>query len=265
LEDLSRALQVAREAARAAGQLQRAELAHRPQADIKGRFDRVTEVDRQCERLVVGMLRQSFPAHGLLAEEYTRESLDAAWVWLVDPLDGTINYTHGYPIFAVSLALRHHGETALGVVYDPNRDEWFEAVRGAGATLNGRPIRVSQAERLGDSLLATGFPYDRADQPDTNLDRFAALTMQTLGVRRSGSASLDLCNTACGRLDGYWEIHISPWDVGAGALLVQEAGGRVTNLTGGPFDGSGWETVASNGRIHQELIEALARAHPTPT
>ena len=158
--------------------------------------------------------------------------------------------------------MKQAGQIVLGVVYEPVRDELFEAVRGEGARLNGAPIRVSDTAELSQSLLATGFPYDRCEQPHTNLDRFCALTMRTRGVRRGGSASLDLCYTACGRLDGYWEIRLQPWDVCAGALMVAEAGGRVSDLDGGAYDWSGRETLASNHRLHDALVASLADPLP---
>ncbi len=255
---LDRHLEVARRAAREAGRIQLAGLSESPRVDHKGRYDLVTDVDRDCERAVAEILFDAFPNTGILAEESTRIAADSREVWIVDPLDGTTNYASGYPAFGTTIALRQAGEIVLGVVYDPLRDELFEAVRGSGASLNQAPVRVGKTENLSQALLATGFPYDRCEQPETNLDRFCALTMRTRGVRRGGSASLDLCYTACGRLDGYWEIRLQPWDVCAGALIVSEAGGKVTDLEGGAYDWSGRETLASNGRLHDELVASLA-------
>jgi myo-inositol-1(or 4)-monophosphatase len=234
------------------------ELHTRPAVEHKGRYNLVTDVDRRCEQAITRILGEAFPQVGILAEEEVRSSIEAKAVWIVDPLDGTTNYASGYPAFCVSIALKMAEEIVLGVVYEPVRDELFEAVRGQGARLNGSPTRVSDTDQLSQSLLAAGFPYDRCEQPETNLDRFCAMTMRTRGVRRGGSAALDLCYTACGRLDGYWEIRLNPWDISAGALIVQEAGGRVTDLSGNPYDWSGKETLASNTVLHDALVESLA-------
>jgi myo-inositol-1(or 4)-monophosphatase len=257
-----RYLEVARLAAKQSGRIQLEGLSKSLQVDHKGRYDLVTDVDRECEQAVSSILAEGFPNIGILAEETTQKAIESEEVWIVDPLDGTTNYASGYPAFCTNIALRRAGEIVLGVVYEPVRDELFEAVRGKGARLNGSPIRVSETSKLSQSLLATGFPYDRCEQPETNLDRFCALTMRTRGVRRGGSASLDLCYTACGRLDGYWEIRLQPWDVCAGALIVEEAGGRVSNLAGGPYDWSGKETLASNARLHDALVDSLADLLP---
>jgi myo-inositol-1(or 4)-monophosphatase len=230
--------------------------------DHKGRYDLVTDVDRKCEEVIANILQEAFPDIGILAEESTQKATGSKEVWIVDPLDGTTNYASGYPAFCTNIALKQDGQIVLGVVYEPVRDELFEAVRSGGANKNGAPIRVSETEELSQALLATGFPYDRCEQPHTNLDHFCAMTMRTRGVRRGGSASLDLCYTACGRLDGYWEIRLQLWDVCAGALIVAEAGGRVSDLAGGEYDWSGRETLASNGRLHEALVASLADPLP---
>ncbi len=256
---IERALDTARLAARTAGRIMIEGLASARRVEHKGRYDLVTDVDRRCERAILEILRREYPDATLLAEESAAdEDREGPEVWLVDPLDGTTNYAHGYPSFCCTLGLRKAGVTELGLVYDPLRDERFEAVRGRGARLNDQPIQVSPTRELTQALLSTGFPADRCEQDMTNLDRFAALTMRTRGVRRGGSAALDLCYTACGRLDGYWEMRIFPWDVVAGALIVEEAGGRVTDCAGGPFDGSGRDTCATNGHLHEALIASLA-------
>jgi myo-inositol-1(or 4)-monophosphatase len=255
---LARHLEVAREAARESGRIQIQGLSQKLQVDHKGRYDLVTDVDRKCEEVVTGILQEAFPGIGMLAEESARRDAESGEVWIVDPLDGTTNYASGYPAFCTNIALERAGEIVLGVVYEPLRDELFEAVFQEGARLNGAAIRVSETQELSQALLATGFPYDRCERPQTNLDRFCALTMRTRGVRRGGSASLDLCYTACGRLDGYWEIRLQPWDVCAGALIVSEAGGKVSSLAGGEYDWSGRETLASNGRLHQALVASLS-------
>ncbi len=260
---IERARRAARRAAAEAGRLMLVGLGSDRQVNHKGRFDLVTQVDTQCEAAILAILRSALPEAEIFAEESATGAVpDAALLWLVDPLDGTTNYAHGYPAFCCSLALRVDGRSELGLIYDPMRDERFEAVRGQGASLNDRPIRVSRTDALSESLLATGFPADRCEQPLTNLDRHAALTMRTRGVRRGGSAALDLSYVACGRLDGYWEQRIFPWDVSAGALLVEEAGGWVTRTDGTPFDGSGEDTCATNGHLHAALLASLAEPLP---
>lgn len=258
----ARALGAAQEAARRAGEIQRQRLRESHRIEHKGTFNLVTEVDRLCEDAILEILRGAFPGVPVLAEESRPDTRADGWLWVIDPLDGTTNYTHGYPLFCCSIALLENGRPMVGAVYEPLRDEMFSARRGHGAFLNGAPIRVSQTGELSQSLLATGFPYDRHQQPETNLDRFCALTLRTRGVRRGGSAAMDLCMTACGRLDGYWEIRLQPWDVIAGALMVEEAGGRVTDVAGRPYDYSGLSTLASNGRLHQALLDALALPAP---
>jgi len=260
---IERALAAMRQAAAAAGRLMRAGLGDARQVDHKGRYDLVTDVDRACEQSILEILRPAVPEAAVLAEESAADGdPGGALVWVIDPVDGTTNYTHGYPAFCCSLALRQHGRTLVGLVYNPMLDERFEAVRGQGARCNDTPIRVSRTSQLSQSLLATGFPYDRCERSDTNLDRFAALTMRTRGVRRGGSAALDLCHVACGRLDGYWELGTQPWDVAAGALLVREAGGTLSRTDGAPFDGTGSDTCASNGRLHRALLASLAEPLP---
>ena len=259
---LQRARQAARQAARRSGRLQIEGLRASRRVEHKGTYDLVTDVDRRCQEAIVAILQAATPSLPILAEEVAAASRLPDDGWIVDPLDGTTNYAHGYPAFCTSLALRLRGRLELGVVYEPLRDELFEARRGRGATLNGQPISVSETTELDQSLLATGFPYDRLEQPETNLDRFCVMTLRTRGVRRGGSAALDLCYTACGRLDGFWETRLFPWDVCAGALLVLEAGGRVTGLRGEDYDWSGRDTLASNGHLHQALLQALADLPP---
>jgi myo-inositol-1(or 4)-monophosphatase len=183
----------------------------------------------------------------------------AGYRWLVDPLDGTTNFAHTFPMFCISIGLEYDGEVILGVVYDPVRRELWEARRGRGATLNRRRIRVSPCPRLGESLLVTGFAYDLRDDP-TNLTHFANFSLRARGIRRTGSAALDLCYTATGRLDGFWELKLQPWDIAAGSLIVTEAGGRVTDCAGRPFRVDAREIVASNGRIHQEMVDMIRSA-----
>jgi myo-inositol-1(or 4)-monophosphatase len=221
-------------------------------------IDLVTEVDHACERHLVDALRRERPGDALLAEEGGERAVAAAaWRWLIDPLDGTVNYAHGYPCFCVSLGVEHAGRREVGIVYDPLRDELFEAVRGGGARRNDRPIRVSSEDTVGRALLATGFAYDVHHSPIDNLAQLGRAVKRAGGVRRDGSAALDLCYVACGRFDGFWELKLRPWDVAAGILIVEEAGGRVTDLAGDPPPESGVEIAASNGRIHDELLRVL--------
>lgn len=245
--------------AREAGALQRARYETVLEIASKSRpIDLVTEVDRACEALIVGALRRERPGDDVLAEEGgAHADTGARWRWVVDPLDGTVNFAHGYPCFCVSIGVESCGERRVGVVYDPLRDELFEAVRGGGARRNGAPIRVSKAASVGRALLATGFAYDVHDSTDDNLDRVARAVKQAGGVRRDGSAAIDLCYVACGRFDGYWEPKLHPWDVAAGILIVEEAGGRVSDFAGGPAPASGREILASNGLLHDGLLALL--------
>jgi myo-inositol-1(or 4)-monophosphatase len=218
----------------------------------------VTEMDRRAEALIVETIHARFPDHSILAEERGVVAGSPSHRWIVDPLDGTTNYAHGLPIFAVSLALEIEGRVMLGVVYEPNRDERFVAERGRGATLNGAPIRVSATATLRESLLGTGYQYDIHDPTDTSPAEHAALSRRVQSIREIGSAVTQLASVAAGRLDGFWELRLGAWDVAAGALLIEEAGGRVTDFTGEPVDLTAPAVVASNGRIHAELLRVLA-------
>lgn len=253
-------LSKAREAALKAGAVLRDNIHGAREISYKGEINLVTEMDRRSERTVVAVLQAAFPDHGILAEEGTVIENSSGFRWIIDPLDGTTNYAHGYPNFAVSIGLERAGEVILGVVYDPMRDELFAAEKGRGASLNGRTIRVSKADALIRSLLATGFPYDRATSEKNNLNYFRALLMASQEVRRSGSAALDLCSVAAGRLDGYWELKLHPWDVAAGSLIVREAGGLVSDFSGTRFSIHDKEILASNGIIHEQMIEIIKKA-----
>jgi len=219
--------------------------------------DLVTDADRQAEAAVVGCIRAHFPDDAILAEERGAEVGRSPYRWIVDPLDGTTNYAHRFPIYCVSVAVETGGQVLAGAVYDPTRDEMFAARRGMGATLNGQRIRVSDVPDLDRALLATGFSYDLRTNPRNNLQQFADLSHQARAVRRPGSAAVDLCYVAAGRLDGFWELHIQPWDMAAGALIVEEAGGRMSRLDGGVHSIYCGELVASNGTIHAALLAAL--------
>ena len=260
MSPVSEFLAVAVDVARAAGALLHDQLGQARQISFKGAINLVTEMDRRAERLIIERLRRAFPDHGLLAEETGPLPGAAPYRWIVDPLDGTTNYAHGFPVFAVGIALEAEGEIVLAVAYDPNLRELFVAERGGGAFLNGAPIRVSDTARLDQSLLATGFPYTIRDGGVTNLAEFAALSLRAQAVRRLGSAILDGAYVASGRLDGYWELTLGPWDMAPTALLVTEAGGTVTNVRGGPFGLDGPGILATNGKIHHALLETLAAA-----
>jgi myo-inositol-1(or 4)-monophosphatase len=259
LDESHRLREVAVGAALAAGQLLRQQYGRPQQIEHKGEIDLVTALDCQAETLIVGRIHAAYPEHTIVAEEGTGTTGSAEHRWLVDPLDGTTNYAHGYPVFCVSVAYERAGQVVLGVVYDPLREELFLAEAGGGATLNGRPLHVSTTDSLAQSLLSTGFPYDRALYP-ASLRRWETLIWRAQALRRGGSAALDLCYVAAGRTDGFWERPIQPWDVAAGILLVAEAGGQATTFAGGPPDVYSGEVAASNGRIHAELLAALAEA-----
>jgi myo-inositol-1(or 4)-monophosphatase len=220
-------------------------------------IDLVTEVDLLSEGFIKERISTYYPKHQILAEESGLKETASAYRWLIDPLDGTSNYAHGYPFFCVSVALEHQGEVVLGVAYDPIREELFTAERGNGATLNGRTVAISRTEKLADSLLATGFPYDVRMRPEESLDYFGRFVHTAQAIRRDGSAVLDLCYLACGRFDGFWELGLKPWDVATGRLMIEEAGGRVTKFDGSRFSVYEPEMLATNGRIHDEMITVL--------
>jgi myo-inositol-1(or 4)-monophosphatase len=248
--------------ARSAGRIQRDR--YETDFEIQSKsapIDLVTEVDRQCEALLVETLGRERPADAVVAEEGGgRDLVGAEWRWVIDPLDGTTNYAHGYPRFCVSIGVERRGERTVGVVYDPLLEELFHAVRGQGAFLNGRPIHVSTESELGNALLATGFSYDVRRTTDDNLAHFGRFVKTARAVRRDGSAALDLCYVAAGRFDGFWEFKLHAWDVAAGLLVVHEAGGRSSDMRGRPAPSEGRETVASNGRIHDAMLAILAKA-----
>jgi myo-inositol-1(or 4)-monophosphatase len=250
---------VAVDAARAAGRLLRDELSGARRIEFKGSpTNLVTEMDQRAEREILTRLRASFPDDAILAEEGGAARGRSGRRWIVDPLDGTTNYAHGLPIFGVSIGLQAEGRVVLGVVYDPTRDELYVAERGRGATLNDAPIAVSGTSSLDASLLVTGFPYNIRETGDTNLDEYAAFSVRARAVRRLGSAVLDLAYVASGRFDAYWELRLSAWDVAAGSLLVEEAGGRVTGIDGRPMNVDAPTLVASNGKVHDAVLRVLA-------
>lgn len=264
--DLQNYLAVAQAAALAGGKVLQSYWGDLRQIQEKGRpGDLVTEADLASEKAVLAIMRQALPHHDILAEESGWQGVDGAvdaqddrYLWAIDPLDGTTNYAHQYPFYAVSIGLLVGGQPRVGVVYLPFFNELFCAAQGLGATLNGAPIQVSQAPSLRQSLLVTGFAYDRRETIDNNYAEFCHLTQETQGVRRGGSAASDLAYVACGRLDGYWERGLSPWDLAAGVVLVQEAGGQVTAYDQSPFDWQSGRILATNGHIHSELSQQLA-------
>ena len=223
--------------------------------EYKGDVDLVTAADRASEKLIVERLQAKWPQHGIVGEEGTRSDTDAEYRWFVDPLDGTTNFAHGYPVFCVSIALaRQDDQLEVGVLYDPTRHELFSAEHGCAATLNGEPMHVSKTTRLAESILGTGFPSHKRHK-NPNIHFYQQLTLRSHGVRRAGSAALDLANVAAGRYDGFWEFNLNPWDTAAGVLIVQEAGGTVTRFDGAPFRLDSREVLASNSLIHEELLQ----------
>jgi myo-inositol-1(or 4)-monophosphatase len=253
-----RFLATAIEVVTAAGAIQRARFGQGVRVDKKGTIDLVTEVDVEVERMARALLGARFPDHDILAEELGGGRAGASHRWVFDPLDGTTNFAHGVPIFCAALALEIDGEAVVGAVFDPNRQELFTAERGVGAWLNGAPIRVSTTAALIDALLVTGFPYDVHDRLDEVIGLFSAYVGRARAIRRLGSAAIDLCWVAAGRMDGFWEENLQPWDTRAGALLVQEAGGRVTGLDGGAWDPYARHLLASNGPLHDALAAVAA-------
>jgi myo-inositol-1(or 4)-monophosphatase len=272
--------QIGRQAALAAGAVIRQNYQNPHQVTMKGVIDPVTETDFQCQEIIMAIIGRAFPDHGFLAEERVAEGdvgpppaaapesahpglaweadpLRPACRWIIDPLDGTVNFAHGYPAFCVSIALEADGVLEYGVIYDPMRDELFEGKRGGGASLNGSPIRVSRTARLERALIATGFPYDIRERVPETIARLGRMLAHTQGVRRGGSAALDLCYVACGRLDGFYEENLKPWDTAAGLLIVNEAGGRITTFDGGDYDLNAPNIVASNEVLHPELLALI--------
>lgn len=250
-------LSVAKKTAREAGKILLLHFGNLKDVRYKsGRRDPVSEADEASEAYIAGALKAAFPDYGFLGEEKTSWAGKGAR-WVVDPLDGTVNYAHGLPIFCVSIALERDGESILGVVYNPASRELFHAVKGGGAFLNNKPISVSKQRSLGKALVVTGFPYDIDRRADLILGYFGRMVKASQGIRRLGSAALDLCFVAAGRFDGYWELGLKPWDTAAGALIVQEAGGKVTDLSGGEFKSDVGEILASNGKIQKEMLGKL--------
>jgi myo-inositol-1(or 4)-monophosphatase len=257
-------LAVAEAAARAAGRALVEGFGSALTVERKGAIDLVTSMDRAAEKILVERIRASFPDHEILAEEGGGRALaaDGRPRWILDPLDGTTNYAHAHPQWCVSVGFAEGDRAEAGVVFDPLRDELFAAARGQGASLAGRPIRVSAVRTLDDALIATGFPYDRRERADFYMAFYRAAVIATQGVRRAGAAALDLAWTACGRLDAYFEFGVKPWDLAAGTLLVEEAGGTVSDLKGAPLRLDAGQVLVSNGPLHREMLALIAKAWP---
>lgn len=262
-ELLDRVAAVGRQAALAAGAVLRQNYVKPHQITYKGAIDPVTETDLQSQEMITALIRQTFPDHGLLAEEKMagaegkKPEASTPYRWIIDPLDGTVNFAHGFPAFCVSIAMEADGMLQYGVIYDPLRDELFEARKGGGAFLNGQPIRVSKTARLDRALLTTGFPYDIRERLPETLARLGRLLGVAQGVRRAGSAALDMCYVACGRFDGFWEENLKPWDTAAGLLIITEAGGKITTFSGGDYDINAPNIVASNKNLHDKILSLL--------
>jgi myo-inositol-1(or 4)-monophosphatase len=265
-EQLQIFLEVATEAALAGGAVLQSYWGKLQAVEEKGRpGDLVTEADKSSEKVILDVIQRHFPDHAILAEESGQlGNLSNPYLWAIDPLDGTTNYAHQFPYYAVSIALLIEGVPQVGVVFDPLRPELFRAAKGLGATRDRRPMSVSQTSTLSSSLLSTGFAYDRRETIDNNYAEFCQLTHLTQGVRRGGSASIDLAYVACGRVDGYWERGLSPWDIAAGVVLVEEAGGRVTAYDSGPLILQSGRILATNDLIHEVLSQALLQIKPLP-
>ena len=252
-------LNFAIQTARDAGSILADRMGRTLQVSNKGDIDLVTEADLASEKLIIERIKSHYPRHAILAEEsgaIQTVTGQSDWRWIVDPLDGTTNYAHGYPCFCVSIALERAGSIELGVIYDPVRDEVFAAERGQGATLNDRSVRVSAVDDLNAAMLCTGFPYNVRERPDFARD-FANFTMKAQAVRRDGSAALDLAYLACGRFDGFWEDGLNAWDIAAGVILIEEAGGRLTDFNGASLDIYTPKVLASNGLIHDKMMQVL--------
>jgi myo-inositol-1(or 4)-monophosphatase len=256
-------LQTAIDAVRRAGEIQRQASRGTFEIRKKGTIDLVTEVDVAVERMIRALIAERYPDHDVLGEELggPGEGERSRYCWICDPLDGTTNFAHGLPLFCSTIALEVDGELRVGAVYDPTRDELFTAIRGGGAFLNGERIRVSTAATLIDSLLVTGFPYSVQEKLDEMLGLFGRFLSKARAVRRLGSAALDMCYVAAGRLDGFWEEGLNAWDIAGGVLIVQEAGGRITSLDGGPFVLRSGRIIASNGLLHDEMRAVIADYH----
>jgi myo-inositol-1(or 4)-monophosphatase len=260
-------LDTAIELARSAGDILKHYAGRDKQVELKGRANLVTVADKESEQDIIRGIRERYPGHAILAEEsgalLAAEPASAAVRWIIDPLDGTTNFAHGYPFYCVSIGVEENGAMVCGAVYDPVRDEMYGAARGRGAFCNGVRLEVSATTRLPDALLITGFPYNFRDRLETVMQQFRAFLVESRAVRRGGSAALDLCYLAAGRLDGFWELDLQPWDTAAGQVIAEEAGARITDFGGAPFSPFKKEILASNGRLHEEMLKIVG-AHRAP-
>lgn len=256
---MNRYLDVAVETALKAGKYLRKRFRYPKHIEYKGEIDLVTDSDVGVEQIIIGSLKKACPRHNILAEETMGVARISrkGYCWIIDPIDGTTNFAHGYPLFAISIALEYNGEVILGVAYNPLLKELFTAQLGKGAYLDGKQIHVSKTKDLAHSLLATGFPYDIRQDSKTNLEYFARFQLKAQNIRRDGSAVLNLCYTACGRFDGFWELKLNPWDTASGFLIVKEAGGKVTDFKGDRFNIYKKEILSTNGLIHKQMLEVL--------
>jgi len=254
---LKKEMDVASMAARTAGKILKEKFGAVNHVRKKGVIDLVTEADLEAEKAILNIIRHHFPQDHILAEEAGNQGRSSNRIWLIDPLDGTTNFTHGFPFFAVSIALEIDDQLVLGIVYNPYLEEYFGAVKGSGAFLNSRPIKVSRTDSIEDALLATGFPYDIHEHPETVLERFARVIVKAQGIRRPGSAALDLCYVACGRMDGFWEEGLHPWDTAAGAVILSEAGGVLSTFEGSRYTPYKDSIVAANPELMGDILRTL--------
>ena len=251
-------LDVALEAGKKAGEIIRDNFHKKKLIDYKGRINLVTNVDREAEKVVLDTIKKYYPEHNILTEETDhKQNPDQEYCWVIDPLDGTTNYVHGFPFVCVSIALQRNGKSIVGVVYNPILDELFHAEKGNGSFRNSEPISVSDNADFSKSLLATGFPYDMLDDERNNIQYFSKLIKKCRGIRRPGAAAIDICYVACGIFDGYWELELYPWDTAAGIIILEEAGGKVSKFDGSEFSIFDKEIVSTNGHIHGELLKVL--------
>jgi myo-inositol-1(or 4)-monophosphatase len=257
VKELKKYLAAAKAAAKLAGGIQMEAVNRRHQVKFKGVSNLVTEVDVACEKAIIASIHAKFPDHSFLAEEGGESKPGSPYLWIIDPLDGTTNYAHGFRRFCVSIALTASGEPQVGVVYNPIARELFSAVRGQGAWLNGKPIAVSRTKRVEDALICTGFSYDKGKRLDRDLKLYIKVLRDAQSMRRSGCAALDLCDVACGRFDGFWELNLNAWDIAAGCLLITEAGGQWTGIKGKPVDIHAKEFLGTNGTIHQAMVKII--------
>lgn len=255
--DFNEILQVAREAASIAGDYLKKNYGKQTGLEYKGEIDLVTANDKESQDIIYNIIKKQFPQHSILGEEDLSVQLEKESLWVIDPIDGTTNFARSLPMFCVSIGFQAEGKSQVGVVYVPLLDEMFYAIRGNGAFLNDKQIHVSKETDLGKSLLATGFPYDRRESEINNVNHFNKFILRALGIRRMGSAAIDLCYTAAGRFDGFWELKLHPWDTAAASLILEEAGGKITDFSNNPFQTEMKQCLATNNLIHSKMLDVL--------